>query len=140
MLSRKVDPDVPKNRWVASLSNGETIYENVFKNVEPAWGRLARYCEDHDLSITALRLNIANTEVKVPSGQEGYIQKKVAWTLGGIIGGTRICIGYVQGGLALIYEVDTEMGSRTKRTVDPGEPWTIYRADIRKAKENNAAT
>lgn len=130
-LSKKVGPNVPKERWVASLSNGETIYEDVTPGEKPAWERLARYVEDNELSITALRLHIANTEVKLPSGQEGYLQKKVAWTLGGVVGGTRKCIGYVQKGLALIYEVDTTSGSRTQRTVDPGEPFTIYRADIR---------
>jgi len=133
-LSRCVGPDVPKDRWVASLSNGETIYEDELSGEPPAWERLARYCEDENLSITNLRLHICNTEVKLPSGEQGYIQKKVAWTLGGVVGGVRKCIGYAQNGLALIYEIDTSNGSKTMRTVDPGEPWTIYRADIRKTK------
>lgn len=132
-LARKVGPHVPKERWVASLSNGETIHEDETPGLPPAWKRLAKYVEDHDLSITGLRLFIANTEVKLPSGQEGYIQKKVAWTLGGVVGGTRKCIGYTQQGHALIYEVDTTAGSRTTRGLDPGEPWTIYRKDIRDA-------
>lgn len=130
-LSRKVDADVPKERWIASLSNGETIYENNFKDELPAWERLGQYCEDNDLSITSLRLQIAGTEVKLPSGQQGYIQKKIAWTVGGTTGGLRRCIGYSQDGLALIHEVDNQRGSRTQRTVDPGAPWTIYRADRR---------
>jgi hypothetical protein len=140
MLSRKVGPNVPRDRWVASLSNGETIYEDETKGERPSWERLSEYCVDNDLSITNLRLNIVNTEVKLPSGKEGYIQKKVAWTLGGVIGGVRKCIGYAEKGLALIYEVDTQNGSKTLRTVDPGEPWTIYRADIRKARKNHATT
>jgi len=102
MLSRKVGPCVPNERWVASLSNGETIHEDETPGVRPAWERLSEYVKDNDLSITGLRLFIANTEVKLPSGQEGYIQKKVAWTLGGVVGGTRKCIGYCQKGLALI--------------------------------------
>lgn len=133
-LSRKVGPHVPKERWVASLSNGETIHEDETPGLRPAWKRLAEYVEDNDLSITKLRLFIANTEVKLPTGQEGYIQKKVAWTLGGVIGGTRKCIGYAQGGLCRICEVDTTAGSRTTRGPDPGEPYTIYRKDIRDAK------
>jgi hypothetical protein len=137
-LSKKVGPNVKKERWVASLSNGETIYEDEIKGEIPAWDRLASYCEDNDLSVTNLRLDICNTTVKLPSNQEGYIQKKVAWTLGGVISGVRKCIGYSQGGLALIYEVDTSRGSRTLRTVDPGEPYTIYRADIRKARGAHA--
>ena len=134
MLARKVGPDVPKNRWVASLSNGETIFEDELKDQPPAWKRLAEYCEDHDLSITNLRLHILNTEVNLPSGQQGYIQKKVARTLSGVIGGVRQSIGYAQDGLALIYEIDTSQGSKSMRTVDPGEPWTIYRKDIRDIK------
>ncbi|TFH24742.1 hypothetical protein E4G67_01705 [Candidatus Bathyarchaeota archaeon] len=136
-LSKKVDETVPVVRWIASLSNGETIYENVIKDEIPAWERLSKYVEDHDISITNLRLQIAGTEVKLPAGQQGYIQKKVAWTVGGTINGLRLCIGYVQNGLALIYEVDENRGSRTQRTVDPGEPWTIYHADIRRANANS---
>jgi len=135
MLARKVGPSVPKDRWIVSLSNGETIYEDELKGQPPAWQRLGEYCRDYDLSITNLRLQILNTEVNLPSGQEGYIQKKVAWTLSGVIGGVRKCIGYAQGGLALIYQIDTSNGSKTDRTVDPGEPYTIYRKDIRDAKE-----
>ncbi len=137
-LSKSVGPNVPKDRWVASLSNGETIFEDEIKNEIPAWERLTSYCEDNDLHITNLRLHIANTEVKLPAGQEGYLQKKVAWTLSGVVGGVRKCIGYVQDGLALIYEVDTTNGSRSLRTVDPGEPFTIYRLDIRKARRARA--
>lgn len=136
MLETKVGPTVPKERWVASLSNGETIYEDEKRGLNPAWERLAQYCEDNDLSITNLRLHIANTEVKLPSGQQGYLQKKVAWTVSGVISGVRKCIGYVQNGLALIYEVDTTRGSRTLRTQDPGEPFTIYNAEIRKEKNH----
>ena len=139
-LSRKVNHLVPKDRWVASLSNGETIYEDERKNEPPTWERLSSYCERHGLSITNLRLHIANTEVKLPSGQQGYIQKKVAWTVSGVIGGVRKCIGYVQNGRALIYEVDTERGSSTLRTVDPGAPFTIYHADVRKKQAQDAAS
>lgn len=134
MLARKVGPDVPKERWVASLSNGETIFENVIKDVVPAWERLAEYCKDKDLSITGLRLHIANQEILIPSGQQGYVQKKVAWTLNGIISGQRHCVGHVHDGLARICEVDSQRGSRVFRGADPGEPMTIYRKDIRDAK------
>jgi hypothetical protein len=58
MLSRKVGPNVPRDRWVASLSNGETIYEDETKGERPSWERLSEYCVDNDLSITNLRLNI----------------------------------------------------------------------------------
>lgn len=133
-LSKRVDSTVPFNRWVASLSNGETIFENEIPGEDPSWVRLARYVEDNGLSITNLRLQIGGTEVKLPAGAQGYIQKKVAWVLSNGTCGIRKCIGYCQDGLALIYEVDEARGSRTNRTVDPGSPQTIYRADIRAAK------
>lgn len=129
-LSRNVDGFVPKDRWIASLSNGETIYEDERRGLEPTWVRLRSYCTQNDLSITNLRLQIAGTEIKLPSGQQGYLQKKVAWC-NPCFGGIRKCIGYVQDGLALIYQADESRDSRTIRTVDPGEPFVIYKKEIR---------
>jgi hypothetical protein len=136
-LAKKVDDTVPADRWIASLSNGETIYENSIEDELPAWTRLARYVEENDLSITNLRLQIANTEVKLPAGQEGYIQKSVIWGFSNQFSGVSKCIGYSQGKLSLIYQVDELKGSSTIRGLDPGAPWTIYRSDIR---SNNAAS
>jgi hypothetical protein len=129
-LAKTVDSTVPKERWIASLSNGETVHENVIKNDRPAWERLTDYILDNNLSITCLRLIIAGTEVKLPSGAEGYLQKKIAWT-NMVQSGVKKCIGYTQAGLALIYEVSSDRDSITKRTVDPGAPFTIYRKDVR---------
>lgn len=137
-LAKKVDSTVPKDRWVASLSNGETIYENDVPGSEPAWTRLARYVEEKGLSITNLRLQLSNTEVKLPPGAQGYIQKKIAWGFSENLNGVSKCIGYVQDGLALIYEIDTRRGSRTVRGVDPGCPQTIYRKDIRDTLKESA--
>ena len=139
-LSKRVDKTVPAERWIASLSNGETIFENYLEGMDPAWVRLSNYVKDNDLSITNLRLEIGGTTVKLPAGQQGYIQKKVAWALSNGSYGIRKCIGYCQDGLALIYEVDKSMGSRATRTVDPGAPQTIYRADIRKSLPSVAAS
>lgn len=131
-LARSVDSSVPKERWVASLSNGETIFENHVKGRGPAWQRLADYCVANGLSVTNLRLQIAGVEIKLPANQEGYIQKKVAWT-NMVQQGVRKCIGYAQGGLSLIYEVSSDKDSMVIRGKDPGQPWTIYRKDIRDA-------
>lgn len=136
-LAKKVDDTVPRDRWIASLSNGETIYENNIKGEAPSWARLTMYVEDNDLSITNLRLEVAGKIVKLPAGQEGYIQKNVAWGFSNQFSGVSKCIGYVQGGLSLIHEVDEMKGSRTVRGVDPGSPWTIYRLDVR---SKNAAS
>lgn len=131
-LADCVDSTVPKERWIASLSTGQTIHENHREGLKPAWERLARYCEETGVSITNLRLLIAGTEIKLPAGQQGYVQKKVAWS-NMVQGGVRKCIGYVQDGRALIYEASSDGDSLTIRGTDPGAPWTIYRKDIRDA-------
>ena len=136
MLSRKVDRWVPRERWVASLSNGETIHEDLLPNVEPAWKRLGDYCKENKLSVTCLRMLIAGTEIKLPSGKDGYFQKKVAWATF-TESGVKLCIGYVENGLTRTYKVGSNGDSQTIRpgdphyTGDPGEPFTIYRVDQR---------
>ncbi len=85
------------------------------------------------MSITNLRLLIANTVVKLPSAQQGYLQKKIAWT-NMVVGGVKKCIGYVQNGLSLIYEISSDGESVARRGLDPGEPWVIYHKDIRDKK------
>jgi len=130
-LSRSADKFVPKNRWIASLSNGETIFEDARRGAQPTWVRLKEYLEENGLSITQLRVQIGGLEVKLPKNQEGYIQKKKIWSTGATSGAC-ICVGYAQGGLAMIHELGADKSSRTKYCKDPGEPWTIYRADIRK--------
>jgi len=133
ILSRSVDEFVPFNRWIASLSNGETIFEDRRK-MKPTWERLKEYIEANNLSITQLRAKVGRGELKLPKGnQEGYIQKKKAWSTGAT-GGICICIGYVQGGRAVIHELGSDMSSRSIYCEDPGEPWTIYRRDIREKK------
>lgn len=128
-LSRSVNKFVPKNRWIASLSNGETIFEDVIEGQPPAWERLALYVRENKLAITMLRAQIGGLEVSLPANQEGYIQKKkiqstASWTQ------KSLCIGYSQGGLALIHYLGADKSSFTEHGVkDPGPPFTIYRHD-----------
>jgi len=132
-LSKSVDEFVPDNRWIVSLSNGETIFEDK-RPIEPTWARLAKYVKDNRLSITGMRVQFKNgLEVKMPAGQEGYIQKKKAWVTGGG-GGIKLCVGYCQKGNALIHEVSMDGDSRSLYCKDPGEPWTIYKKEIRDKK------
>jgi len=133
-LSRSADKFVPKNRWIASLSNGETIFEDSRKD-RPTWQRLSEYLEENDLSITQLRVQIGGLEVKLPKNQEGYIQKKKIWSTGATSGAC-ICVGYAQGGLAMIHELGSDKSSITRYCKDPGEPWTIYRADVRSRRSS----
>jgi hypothetical protein len=139
-VTKRVDEFVPPNRWIASLSNGETIFEDHKKNEDVAWERLARYVEENGLSITQLRVQFQNgSEVKLPANAQGYVQKKRAWSTGATSGAC-FCIGYADSGLSLIHELSEDMSSVTKYGVDPGEPWTIYRKDIREAKYATSST
>lgn len=131
-LSKKADEWVPANRWIVSLSNGETVFEDI-RRMNPTWERLQEYCVLNGLSITGLRAQVDGLEAKMPKGQEGYIQKKKMWATGGT-SGKCLCIGYTQGGLALIDELGEDRSSRRVYCSDPQEPWTIYRTDIRKKR------
>lgn len=131
-ITKKVDENVPPSRWIASLSNGETVFEDRKSGEPVAWSRLAEYVKENDLSITQLRVQFENgSEVKLPSNAEGYVQKKKAWSTGSH-SGAYFCIGYVGGGLSMIHELGADMSSVTRYEKDPGEPWVIYRKDLRK--------
>ncbi len=139
-VTKKIDEHVPPNRWIASLSNGETVFEDCKPGLENAWLRLREYVETNNLSITQLRVQFNNgSEVKLPSNAQGYLQKKKAWSTGSQSGAC-YCLGYVDSGLSMIHELGPDMSSVTKYGSDPGEPWTIYRKDIREKRISNAIT
>lgn len=129
LLTRHLIEEVPKDRWIASLSNGETIFEDEIKGQLPAWERLARYVKEHKLAITNLRLQVAGQEISLPPKQEGYIQKKRMQSTGGRSLLSK-CIGYAQAGQCMIVMAGNDMSSETKYEADPGPPATIYRHDI----------
>jgi hypothetical protein len=134
VVSKKVNESVPSSRWIASLSNGETIYEDYVDGMNSAWERLAEYVEQEDVSITNLRVQFESGRiVTLPAGQEGYIQKKKAWLTTGQ-GGVMLCIGYASKGKCLIHEASNDGDSVSIIGADPGEPWTIYKKEIRDAK------
>lgn len=134
VLSKEVNVFVPKTRWIVSLSNGETIFEDHRENMEPAWLRLSKYVKQNDLSITGMRVQFeTGLGIKLPSGQEGYVQKKKAWLSSGG-GGIKLCVGHVQQGRSLIHEASSDGSSQSNIVADPGEPYTIYRKDIRDAR------
>jgi hypothetical protein len=124
-LTKTVTADVPSSRWIASLSNGETVFEDAIKGVAPAWERLALYVQKNRLAITKLRVQMGSLEVDLPSHQEGYIQKKRVMSAGGITA-KKLCVGHVQGGAAVIHELGTDRSSYTIYVSDPGPPTTIY--------------
>lgn len=128
VLCRKVTEQVPKSRWIASLSNGETIFEDAIKELPPAWERLSAYVIQNKLSITNLRVQLNHLEVTLPARADGYIQKKKVIST---IGNTRrlLCIGYVQGDLCQIHQVGEDGYSQSTIQSDPGHPFTIYSHD-----------
>jgi hypothetical protein len=125
ILCRKVDENVPKSRWIASLSNGETIFEDAIKGIAPTWERLTEYVIRNKLAITNLRAQLGHLEVVLPPHQDAYIEKK---KLISTVGMTKrfLCIGYVQGDLCQIHQMSEDGDSVSTIGPDPGIPFTIY--------------
>ena len=46
----------PNNRWIASLSDGRTVFQDNTPHADSSWSRLKRLIESSDLQITNLRL------------------------------------------------------------------------------------
>tara|TARA_Y100001938_G_scaffold88159_1_gene120784 strand:+ start:1902 stop:2378 length:477 start_codon:yes stop_codon:yes gene_type:complete len=70
--------------WIATLSNGETIYQDDDRpNVEPpsAWVRLKAYCEENNLHITNLKVRNRTHIEEVGSDYDGYFFCKGAGAL-----------------------------------------------------------
>lgn len=86
IIAKSVTTNVPNNRWMASLSNGETIFEDLIQDKRPAWDRLKIYLKENNLKITQLRHQITRNNphcgnATVKKNADGYIQlKKVAYT------------------------------------------------------------
>lgn len=75
-------PHVKKdNRWIASLSDGTTVFEDKTPGMESAWSRLKKYVRLHKLEITNLRLEAFGRFVKLLSyrSDEGTIQIDGYW-------------------------------------------------------------
>ena len=56
LATKAVDPYVPENRWIASLSNGQSIFMDLMPGKPSSWLRLKEYIADNKLSVTQLRL------------------------------------------------------------------------------------
>lgn len=79
----EVNVNTPDVRFLASLSDGRTVVEDVVEGERHAWIRLSRFMKENPtLSITGLKLQRPNgPEIIMPSNQEGYFigkkQRKV---------------------------------------------------------------
>ena len=89
LLSKELDDYIIKYAdsnpiWIATLSNGETIYQDDDRpNVEPAsaWVRLKQYCEENNFYITNLKIRNRTHIEEVGSDYDGYFFCKGAGAL-----------------------------------------------------------
>ena len=126
VLSRKADEFVGRNRWIASLSSGETIFEDTRKNEPPAWKRLGDYCRENSLAITKLRIQFGHLEVDIPANALGYVAKKKFISSCGISQLLWGCGHIDEHGQTLLHYIAPDGTSFTRIEADPGEPYAIY--------------
>lgn len=97
------DFNVPKDRWIATLSDGTTIFDDIGPpGTVSAWRRLKAYLANASLFITSLRLQAFGQDLLLPASAEGYWYSKRANILVNFMGsnssGGDIAIGYVAEG------------------------------------------
>ena len=81
-LSFRADGNcVESNRWIASLSDGTTVFEDRTPNIPSAWLRLQEYIKSERLHITRLRLQAYGVLVQLPPlrDESGAIQFDGYW-------------------------------------------------------------
>jgi len=81
-LSFRADGNcVESNRWIASLSDGSTVFEDRIPNAPSAWIRLQNYLKSEKLYITRLRLQAYGVLVQLPPlrDESGAIQFDGYW-------------------------------------------------------------
>ncbi len=69
---KATDPYVCDHRWIASLSNGETVFMNAIPGQPSAWYRLRQYVLANKLAISQLRLQAYGHLVQCEPNQQGY--------------------------------------------------------------------
>ncbi len=63
----------PWTRYVASLSDGTTVYQDEIPNLERSWQRLRKYIKLHNLKITNLELRREKKAITIPGeNHRGY--------------------------------------------------------------------
>ena len=64
-LAFQVDNTVPTCRYIVSLSDGRTVYENYVPKMRTTWMRLKQYLVDTGLAITRLRLQCGDKTINI---------------------------------------------------------------------------
>lgn len=79
-IAFEVNENTPDIRFLASLSDGRTVVEDVVAGERHAWIRLSGFLKENTaLSITGLKLQRPNgPEIIMPSNQQGYYMGKKA--------------------------------------------------------------
>jgi len=101
------NPKEGGSRWIASLSDGTTVFEDVTPGVRSAWLRLSDYVQKHNLKVTNLRLESAGRQVVLVPYRDangepqlnGYWHSKKIQALLGVPGDTQfqeVGIGYLK--------------------------------------------
>ncbi len=72
---------VETDRWIASLSDGTTVFEDRIPNMPSAWIRLQQHCRNNALNITRLRLQAYGVLVQLPpwKNKEGMPELDGYW-------------------------------------------------------------
>ena len=89
------------NRWIASLSDGKTVFEDHTPGEPAAWKRLKNYVRANSLQITNLRLEVygqAVTLISIKDGAEGYWHVNSMAALAGINESYARGVGYIKDG------------------------------------------
>jgi len=129
--------DSKASRWIASLSDGTTVFEDTTPNERSAWLRLRDYVEANDLKVTNLRLEAYGRRVilipyKDDEGRpqvNGYWHSKQMSTLltdGGILENQCRGVGILKGREIWITWVDEFGNTRQEsRPYKPGDKAVI---------------
>lgn len=74
-------PSIAQGRWIASLSDGSTIFENHVPGQSSAWTRLREYVALHKLDVTAVRLEAyGRRAITIPyRSEDGVAQINGYW-------------------------------------------------------------
>lgn len=73
--------DYSASRWIASISDGATVFEDLTPGIKTAWRRLREYVAIQGLKITNLRLEAFNRRITlIPyKGEDGTPQINGYW-------------------------------------------------------------
>ncbi len=119
------DAYVPENRWIASLSDGRTVFQDVPPHVTSAWRRLQQFVNQEGVTLTGLRLQAFGQEVTTPPRHEvdGYWQVSRQQAAVGSEKNIQVLsrgVGYIKDGMIHItWVTDVGVIQHEQRTYDP---------------------